>query len=155
MRMQNYDERLNHLIEEALKEDVGDGDHTTLSCIPPEKTGRAVLKIKQDGILAGVEVAERIFSFVEAQVSFNAFKRDGDKMYNGETAFELRAHIHTILKCERLVLNCMQRMSGIAGLTHQYAQKLKGYKTKIAGYAENNTQFSVTGKRSGKNRWWH
>jgi nicotinate-nucleotide pyrophosphorylase (carboxylating) len=90
--------------------------------------GKAVLKIKQDGILAGVDVAQQVFHFAETGTQFSVFKKDGEAMHNGETAFEVEAHIHTILKCERLVLNCMQRMSGIATLTHQYTEKLKGYK---------------------------
>jgi nicotinate-nucleotide pyrophosphorylase (carboxylating) len=146
--MQNFDEQLNHLIEEALKEDVGDGDHTTLSCIPPEKTGKAILKIKQDGILAGVEVAKRIFSFVEEDVAFHAFKNDGDIMHDGETAFEVEAHIHTILKCERLVLNCMQRMSGIATLTNKYAQKLKGHKTRLLDTRKATPNFRLLEKEA-------
>ena len=77
--MQNFNEQLYHLIEEALHEDVGDGDHTTLSCIPSDKTGKAILNIKQNGILAGVEVAQKIFSFVEEDIQFNALKKDGDE----------------------------------------------------------------------------
>src|SRR4030095_9788070 len=100
--MQTFNERLHHLIKEALAEDVGDGDHSTLSCIPAAQKGKAALKIKQDGILAGVEVAQKIFSFVESANTFHASKKDGDVMHNGETAFEVEAHIHTILKCERL-----------------------------------------------------
>ena len=146
--MQNFDEQLNHLIKEALKEDIGDGDHTTLSCIPPEKTGRAILKIKQDGILAGVEVAKKIFSIVEENVAFNIYKNDGEIMHNGETAFEVDAHIHTILKCERLVLNCMQRMSGIATLTNKYAEKLKGYKTKLLDTRKTTPNFRLLEKEA-------
>lgn len=146
--MQNFNEQLNHLIEEALKEDVGDGDHTTLSCIPPEKTGKAILKIKQDGILAGVEVARKIFLHVEDGIVFNEFKNDGEKMCNGETAFEVEAHLHTILKCERLVLNCMQRMSGIATLTHRYTEKIKGYKTKLLDTRKTTPNFRLLEKEA-------
>jgi nicotinate-nucleotide pyrophosphorylase (carboxylating) len=146
--MQNFDEQLNHLIEEALKEDVGDGDHTTLSCIPPENTGKAILKIKQDGILAGIEVARKIFSHVEEEIVFNAFKNDGEKMCNGEIAFEVEAHLHTILKCERLVLNCMQRMSGIATLTNRYAEKLNGYKTKLLDTRKTTPNFRLLEKEA-------
>lgn len=120
-----YDEQLHHLIDEALKEDVGDGDYSALSCIPADKKGKAVLKIKQDGMLAGIDVAKRIFRYKEPRCVFNAFKKDGDKMVFGETAFEVQASVHVILQCERLVLNCMQRMSGIATLTLRYADRLK------------------------------
>ncbi len=146
--MQNFNEQLNHLIKEALKEDIGDGDHTTLSCIPPEKMGKAILKIKQDGILAGIQVAKKIFSIAEENVAFNIYKNDGERMHDGETAFEVDAHIHTILKCERLVLNCMQRMSGIATLTNKYAEKLKGYKTKLLDTRKTTPNFRLLEKEA-------
>ncbi|HET6994878.1 MAG TPA: nicotinate-nucleotide diphosphorylase (carboxylating), partial [Chitinophagaceae bacterium] len=119
----NFDAQLSHLIDEALKEDIGDGDHSTLSCIPPGTKGRAVLKIKEGGILAGLDVARRIFEYKENPVVFTPFKKDGDTMAAGDKAFEIRATVQTILQCERLVLNCMQRMSGIATLTHSYVDK--------------------------------
>lgn len=146
--MQTFNERLHHLVTEALAEDVGDGDHSTLSCIPATQKGKAVLKIKQDGILAGVEVAQQIFHFVEAGATFNVFKRDGDAMHNGETAFEVETHIHTILQCERLVLNCMQRMSGIATLTHSYTEKLKGYKTRLLDTRKTTPNFRLLEKEA-------
>ena len=146
--MQTFNERLQHLLKEALAEDVGDGDHSTLSCIPASQKGKAVLKIKQDGILAGVDVAQKIFSFVEAENIFQASKKDGDVMCYGETAFEVEAHIHTILKCERLVLNCMQRMSGIATLTYSYTEKLKGYKTKLLDTRKTTPNFRLLEKEA-------
>ncbi len=146
--MQTFNQHLDHLIKEALTEDVGDGDHSTLSCIPSTQRGKAVLKIKQDGILAGVDVAHKIFSYVEEDAVFNAFKKDGDAMHNGETAFDVEAHIHTILKCERLVLNCMQRMSGIATLTSSYTEKLKGYKTKLLDTRKTTPNFRLLEKEA-------
>lgn len=146
----NFDEQLQHLVVEALKEDVGDGDHSTLSCIPADKKGKAVLKIKQNGILAGVAVAEKIFKQVEPSAVFVAFKKDGDAMVFGEKAFEVEASIHTILSCERLVLNCMQRMSGIATLTHTYTQKLKGYKTKLLDTRKTTPNFRLLEKEAVK-----
>ncbi|MGB3006353.1 MAG: nicotinate-nucleotide diphosphorylase (carboxylating), partial [Chitinophagaceae bacterium] len=107
----NFEKQLYQLVEEALNEDIGDGDHSTLSCISPEAKGKAVLKIKQDGILAGMKVAELIFNYKEPASVFTAYKKDGDKMKFGEKAFEIEASVHTILQCERLVLNCIQRMS--------------------------------------------
>ncbi|MBS1934754.1 MAG: nicotinate-nucleotide diphosphorylase (carboxylating), partial [Bacteroidetes bacterium] len=104
--MLNFDEQLKVLVEAAFKEDIGDGDHSTLSCISPDAKGKAVLKIKQDGILAGIEVAEKIFKMKEANAKFTSFKKDGDPMKAGEHAFEVEALVHTILLCERLVLNC-------------------------------------------------
>ena len=139
-----------HLVEEALKEDVGDGDHSTLSCIPANARGKAVLKIKQDGILAGMEVAEKIFNYKDNTSVFNAFKKDGDSMKPGEIAFEVEATVHTILQCERLVLNCMQRMSGIATLTKQYTDKLYGYKTKLLDTRKTTPNFRLLEKEAVK-----
>lgn len=118
-------------IKAALHEDVGPGDYSTLASIDSEARGNAILKIKEDGILAGMTLAKEIFLFLEPEVNFTAFKKDGDRVVYGEVAFEVNAKIHTILKAERLALNCMQRMSGIATLTHEYVTLLKGYKTKI------------------------
>jgi nicotinate-nucleotide pyrophosphorylase (carboxylating) len=145
---QDFKERLQHLISEALAEDAGDGDHSTLSVIPASQKGKAVLKIKQDGILAGMEVAKAVFAFVEKDIVFIPFKKDGDVMHVGETAFEVEAHIHTILTCERLVLNCMQRMSGIATLTHQYAEKLKDYSTQLLDTRKTTPNFRLLEKEA-------
>lgn len=148
--MKSFDEQLQHLVIEALQEDVGDGDHSTLSCIPSAQKGKAVLKIKQDGILAGVAVAEKIFQLVEPSTIFSKIKNDGDAMFYGENAFEVSASIHTILKCERLVLNCMQRMSGIATLTHQFTKKLKGYHTKLLDTRKTTPNFRLLEKEAVK-----
>jgi len=144
----SFDEQLIHFIDEALKEDIGDGDHSTLSSIEPNAKGKAVLKIKQDGILAGMEVAEKIFSYKEPTAVFTAFKKDGEEMKYGEMAFEVEALVHTILQCERLVLNCMQRMSGIATLTKQYTNKLKGYKTKLLDTRKTTPNFRLLEKEA-------
>lgn len=146
--MRSFDEQLKHLITEALKEDVGDGDHSTLSCIPAEEKGKAILKIKQPGILAGVDVAKKIFETVEPEIVFTQIKKDGDKMLEGEQAFIVEAHVHTILKSERLVLNCMQRMSGIATLTHLYVEKLKDYHTKILDTRKTTPNFRLLEKEA-------
>lgn len=148
MTAAEFDRRLIHLVNEALYEDVGDGDHSTLSCIPGEQKGRAILKVKQDGLLAGMEVAASIFKLVEPTSLFMAFKKDGDTMKNGELAFEVEASVHTILKCERLVLNCMQRMSGIATLTNRYVQKLSGYKTRILDTRKTTPNFRLLEKEA-------
>lgn len=146
--MNTYEEQLEHLIREALKEDIGDGDHSTLSSIPSAQKGKAILKIKQDGVLAGMQVAKSIFGLVEPGAVFTAYKKDGDAMKNGELAFEVEAGIHTILTCERLVLNCMQRMSGIATLTRQYVDKLQGYHTKILDTRKTTPNFRLLEKEA-------
>ncbi|MCW3112351.1 MAG: nadC [Segetibacter sp.] len=146
--MNTFDEKLNHLITEALIEDVGDGDHSTLSCIPVTEKGKAVLKIKQGGILAGVSVAERIFKSVEPTAIFTLFKKDAETMAFGEKAFTVEASVHTILKCERLVLNIMQRMSGIATLTRHYTDIIKGYNTKILDTRKTTPNFRLLEKEA-------
>jgi nicotinate-nucleotide pyrophosphorylase (carboxylating) len=146
--MNSFHEQLAQLIALALQEDIGDGDHSTLSCIPREARGKAVLKIKQDGILAGMEVAETIFKQMEPGAVFIPFKKDGDAMQYGEKAFEVEASVHTILQCERLALNCMQRMSGIATLTQQYTAKLEGYKTKVLDTRKTTPNFRLLEKEA-------
>ncbi|MBN9298417.1 MAG: carboxylating nicotinate-nucleotide diphosphorylase [Filimonas sp.] len=144
----DFNNRLQHLVAEALAEDIGDGDHSSLGCIPADKKGKAVLKIKQDGVLAGVDVAKAIFAQVEPTAAFTSFKSDGDQMVFGEKAFEITASIHTILKCERLVLNCMQRMSGIATLTRQYVNKLQGYHTRVLDTRKTTPNFRLLEKEA-------
>ena len=144
----NYDEQLNLLIKNALAEDIGDGDHSTLSSIDKNAKGKAVLKIKQEGILAGVSVAEKIFRYMQPDIVFNKFKDDGAQMIYGETAFEVLADVHTILQCERLVLNCMQRMSGIATLTKKYTIKLSNYKTKLLDTRKTTPNFRLLEKEA-------
>ena len=146
--MLNFDQQLKILVDAALKEDIGDGDHSSLSCIAADAEGKAVMKIKQAGILAGIAIAEKIFKIKEPSASFIAFKKDGDTMEAGEKAFEITALVHTILECERLVLNCMQRMSGIATLTHQYVEKIKGYKTKILDTRKTTPNFRLLEKEA-------
>lgn len=146
--MINYDEQLNTLIEAALKEDIGDGDHSTLCCIPAGVSGKAVLKIKQEGIIAGIGIAEKIFRQLQPAVIFTKLIEDGDLVKLGDIAFEVEAKVHTILQCERLVLNCMQRMSGIATLTRRYTEKLKGHKTKILDTRKTTPNFRVLEKEA-------
>jgi nicotinate-nucleotide pyrophosphorylase (carboxylating) len=146
--MKDFDARLYDLVEEALKEDVGDGDHSTLCCIPADVKGKAVLKIKQDGILAGVDIAEKIFKYRKANCNFIRHKNDSEEMKVGEIAFEVETYVHTILQLERLVLNCMQRMSGIATLTKQYTKKLEKYKTKLLDTRKTTPNFRLLEKEA-------
>lgn len=146
--MASFDEQLQHLVRMALAEDVGDGDHSTLSCIPRDAKGRAVLKIKQAGVLAGVAVAEKIFALQDESAVFVKLKSDGDTMRPGEVAFEVEAGVPAILRVERLVLNTMQRMSGIATLTRRYAEKIKGYDTKILDTRKTTPNFRLLEKEA-------
>ncbi|HUB60934.1 MAG TPA: carboxylating nicotinate-nucleotide diphosphorylase [Puia sp.] len=146
--MSKFDEQLQMLVLNALQEDVGDGDHTTLACIPPQARGKAVLHIKQDGVLAGMEIAGKIFRIKEPSARFTPYKQDGDVMRDGEEAFVAEATIHTILQCERLILNCMQRMSGIATLTRQYVDRLQRYKTRILDTRKTTPNFRLLEKEA-------
>lgn len=139
---------LTQLIRNALGEDIGSGDHSTMACIPPTAKGKAQLRIKEQGLLAGMEVAEAIFRYLDMFTVFTPFKRDGDPMQPGETAFEVEAAVHTLLMAERLVLNCMQRMSGIATLTHQYVSKLKGYHTRLLDTRKTTPNFRLLEKEA-------
>lgn len=123
---------INEFIRLSFEEDCGKGgDYTTLACIPQHEQGKAVLKIKEDGLLAGVEVAKAIFFYLEPETQFKIYKTDGEDMKAGEIAFEVATGVHTILKAERLVLNCMQRMSGIATLTKSYVDLIQTTSAKI------------------------
>jgi nicotinate-nucleotide pyrophosphorylase (carboxylating) len=143
-----YNQQLNWLIKNALQEDIGDGDHSTLCSIDADANGKAVLKIKQDGVLAGMAVAEKIFRYMQPNIVFTAYKKDGDTMQYGEIAFDVQAKVHTILQCERLVLNSMQRMSGIATLTKLYVDKLKGYKTQLLDTRKTTPNFRLLEKEA-------
>lgn len=146
--IQDFDQKLDHLIDEALKEDVGTGDLSTLCCIPNDQKGKAILKIKQDGILAGVDVAQKIFYHIYPEARFEIFKKDGESMVFGDKAFIVEATTPVILTAERLVLNCMQRMSGIATLTHQYVSLLNGYHTKVLDTRKTTPNFRLLEKEA-------
>jgi len=122
---------LQEFVQAAFEEDVAAGDFSTLACIPPDAKGKAVLKVKEQGILAGMEVARAILEYVQPDMVFHPSLQDGDSIQPGDTAFEVEALVHTILKAERLILNAMQRMSGIATLTRQYVEKIKDSRSRI------------------------
>ncbi len=125
------DNTLHDFILRSLSEDIGEGDHSSLACIPTEAKGNAKLLIKEDGILAGVSVAAKVFSIIDKDLEINILKGDGTKVTPGDIAFYIAGSQQSILKSERLVLNIMQRMSGIATNTGLYVDKLKGLKTRI------------------------
>lgn len=122
---------IDQFITASLQEDVGDGDHTSLATIPKETTGKAKLLVKDSGILAGVELAIEIFRIVDDQLKTNVFINDGAKIKYGDVAFEVEGSAQSILKAERIVLNCMQHMSGIATKTREVVDVLKGTNTKV------------------------
>ena len=122
---------LREFILRSLAEDLGDGDHSSLACIPSETKGKAKLLIKEKGILAGIRVAVELFSIIDNELKPEMILEDGTNVVPGDIAFYVSGRQQSILKSERLVLNIMQRMSGIATNTHEYATRLKGLKTKI------------------------
>ena len=122
---------LREFILKSIEEDLGDGDHTSLACIPPEATGKAKLLIKEDGIIAGVRVAREVFSTIDKELICNILIDDGNKIHRGDIAFYVTGSQQSILKSERLVLNIMQRMSGIATSTNQYVNLVAGTKARI------------------------
>lgn len=122
---------IDELIELAIKEDIGDGDHTSLACIPKNATGKAQLLVKENGIIAGVDLASKIFKKIDSKLNFKRLKKDGDSVHVGDVVFTIRGSNQSILKAERLVLNFMQRMSGIATNTNRYVKLLDGLQTKV------------------------
>ena len=127
----NIDELENRLIELAFAEDIGDGDHTTLCCIPEDATGSSHLLIKEDGILAGVEVAKNVFAAFDPTLKVEVRIPDGSPIKVGDIAMVVTGKTRSLLQTERLMLNIMQRMSGIATMTRQYVERLKGTHTRI------------------------
>lgn len=129
--MKTKDELIDDLLNLAFAEDVGDGDHTTLSTIPAEEQGRQHLIVKEEGILAGVEIARKVFEKFDPQLKMTVFIEDGSHVKPGDIAFEVEGSVRSLLQTERVMLNIMQRMSGIATQTAKYQQKLEGLKTKV------------------------
>lgn len=129
--MLSVNELEDRLIDLAFAEDVGDGDHTTLCCIPEDAMGKSHLLIKEDGILAGVEVAKRVFAKFDPTMQVEVLINDGTPVKKGDIAMVVTAKVRSLLQTERLMLNIMQRMSGIATMTNKYVERLKGTKTHV------------------------
>ncbi len=122
---------IEELIRLAFAEDIGDGDHTTLSSIPADAQGKVQLIVKEDGVLAGVEIAKKIFHTFDKDLKITIFIQDGTEVKIGDIAFTVEGKVQSLLQTERLVLNVMQRMSGIATTTRKYAKELEGTKTRV------------------------
>ncbi len=139
-------EHIQHFIQEALKEDLGDGDHTSLATVPASATGSANLLVKDTGVLAGVELAKAIFHAVDPNLELTLFKQDGDWVEPGMIVLEVGGISQSILKAERLVLNCMQRMSGIATYTRSLVQIIQGTKAKLLDTRKTTPNFRLAEK---------
>ena len=129
--MLSVNELEDRLIDLAFAEDIGDGDHTTLCCIPDTAMGKSHLLIKEDGILAGVEVAKRVFARFDPTMQVDVLIGDGAYVKKGDIAMVVTGKVRSLLQTERLMLNIMQRMSGIATMTAKYVERLKGTKTHV------------------------
>lgn len=129
--MINEDELIESLLNNAFAEDIGDGDHTTLCCIPASAKGKAKLLVKEPGILAGVEIAKKVFHKFDPELKMEVFINDGAEVKPGDIAFTVEGKTQSLLQTERTVLNLMQRMSGIATTTNKYVKRLEGLHTRV------------------------
>jgi nicotinate-nucleotide pyrophosphorylase (carboxylating) len=126
-----WNKLIDDLIDLAIREDIGDGDHTSLACIPKEALGKAHLLVKEEGIIAGIDVAKKIFHKLDPKSILDQKIPDGTKVHPGDIVFTVSGSVLSLLQAERIVLNIMQRMSGIATETNRYTEKLKGTKTNV------------------------
>ncbi len=129
--MYTVEELNDRLIDLAFSEDIGDGDHTTLCCIPENAMGKSRLLIKEDGVLAGIRIAKEIFHRFDPELQVEVFMEDGTRVKKGDVPMIVTGKVRSLLQTERLMLNVMQRMSGIATMTASYVDRLKGTKTKV------------------------
>lgn len=144
------DNLIDRLIDLAIAEDIGDGDHSSLSCIPSNVNGKVTLMIKQQGIIAGVEIAKHIYSRIDKTIVFEQLIEDGRQVNPGDNIFIASGRIHSLLQSERIVLNIMQRMSGIATQTNRYVKRIEGTKAKILDTRKTNPGMRVFDKLAVK-----
>lgn len=152
--MKTKEQLIDELIDLAFAEDIGDGDHTTLCCIPDTAMGKSRLLIKEPGILAGVEIARKIFHRFDPDLKMTVYIEDGTAVKPGDVAFVVEGRVQSLLQTERLMLNVMQRMSGIATMTHRYVKKLEGLPYSHSRYPQDNSGHAYARKRSCEDRWW-
>lgn len=143
-------EEVQIIIQNAIREDIGEGDHSSLACIPENAMGKAKLLVKDVGIIAGINFAEQVFNYVDPSLKIDKLMQDGDSMSYGDIAFYISGSSRSILKSERLALNAMQRMSAIATKTHQFYSLLKDYKTKILDTRKTTPGFRAPEKQAVK-----
>ena len=143
---QQFQTELNLIISNAIREDVGDGDHSSLACIPASAQGSAKLLVKDNGIIAGVELAKMVFKYVDANLKVETFIKDGDEVKYGDVVFHVHGSSQSILKAERLVLNSMQRMSAIATKTKSYVKLIEGTGAKILDTRKTTPNFRACEK---------
>ena len=144
-----FQNELQLIIQNAIREDVGDGDHSSLACVPSDVQGRAKLLVKDVGVIAGVEFAKMVFHYVDSNMQVETFIEDGSQVKFGDVVFHVSGSSQSILKAERLVLNSMQRMSAIATKTKQYVDLLEGTQTKILDTRKTTPGFRACEKWAG------
>ena len=144
----NENELIESLLNNAFAEDINDGDHTTLSCIPETEMGKAQLIIKEKGVLAGVDVAKRVFNKFDKDLKIDVFIQDGTEVNPGDIAFTVEGKVQSQLQTERVVLNLMQRMSGIATTTRKYVKELEGLKTRVLDTRKTTPGLSLIEKKA-------
>lgn len=144
------DNEIQLIIKNAIREDVGQGDHSSLACIPKEAKGKAKLLVKDEGIIAGIDFAKHVFKIVDPSLTIEFFMNDGEAMSYGDSAFMVSGYSQSILKAERLVLNAMQRMSAIATKTHRFVKLLQPYKTQILDTRKTTPGFRALEKQAVK-----
>ena len=144
---------LREFILKGIEEDIGEGDHSSMASIPENATGKAKLLIKEKGILAGVKIAEEVFSEIDNQLKTTVYINDGSKIFPGDVVLLVAGNLRSILRSERLVLNIIQRMSGIATSTREYADRIKGTSAKILDTRKDHPGYEICRKRSCED-WW-
>ena len=145
-----YEPFVEKLIELCIQEDLGDGDHTSLCCIPADQQGRMRLLCKQEGVIAGIEIAERVLRHLDPQVRFEQVLRDGDRVTPGQVAFYVEGRLLSLLQAERILLNIMQRMSGVATQTAVYVARLEGLPTRVLATRKTTPGMRVLDKMAVK-----
>ena len=148
--MLKVEELVDRLIDLSFAEDIGDGDHTTLCCIPEDAMGKSKLLIKEDGILAGVEIAKEVFHRFDPTMQVEVFMGDGSKVKKGDVAMIVTGKVRSLLQTERLMLNIMQRMSGIATMTSKYVERLEGTHTRVLDTRKTTTGMRMLEKQAVK-----
>ena len=141
---------MREFIRQAIAEDVGDGDHTTLASIPLAASGQAQMIVKDEGIIAGVEVALLVFAEIDKTLQVQKYTEDGERVSRGDIVLIVKGSVHSILKAERLVLNIVQRMSGIATTTNKYVEEIKGFKSKVLDTRKTTPNFRYFEKKAVK-----
>ncbi|WP_421874710.1 carboxylating nicotinate-nucleotide diphosphorylase [Marinoscillum sp.] len=140
------EQNIRYFIKTALSEDIGDGDHSSLGSIPADQVSEAQLLIKDEGIIAGLTLAERIFHYVDKKIEIEFFKKDGDYVTNGDIGFIVKGNAQAILSAERLALNCLQRMSAIATYTRRMTQLIKGSRSRLLDTRKTTPNFRLPEK---------